>query len=260
MFKLVSTAYEASAGKILKDAESQTHHLADRGELVSFLRKFQDAEVVDEDVLARVMIQGNKMDIEVRLDSGQLYLYDRNDPNRQGIPVMPEDIIPDQNDGDQGEREEGREELKVSRKNATARNLKLLGVAVLITLVIQVVFFLNSGENLLGEIKVTALPQEEAKQWIQDLSGFFIGGSAENKFGIILESDGSYTFYENFAGSKWDRVEEGGFQVVKEGNQLGVQLGDTDLLMINSRESLDYYGFELKRNHLPEALAEEENL
>lgn len=252
MFQLVVTAYDPVEGVIDGSVDTQTLSVANEQELVAFLDRFQQARRVDPDQVGRVLIKGPGTRVEVRSDAGALYLYDPNDPNRQGVPVTPQSFSTDGQPIPSAEDEDPR--VRLSEKGKTAQMLKILIVAVIVTLMIQgTLFFSARDASPLGEDRVRPLPESAAQAMMADIAGFYVGGDERNPLAVRLTADGGFQFFERAGEDRWAPGETGRARPVRLNGERAVVLDNEQVMLVLSAEVMDLYGFTLERQPtLPE--------
>lgn len=251
------TGFDPDRGLIGPEVESSNKSCRTEQEVEALLRRYLESDVEDDEFEPRVVIQGKGEDLEIRRHGSKLYLYDRNDRNRQGIEVGPTlfSVATDSEDGMIPEEQE--KPLQLSRNKSGSRIWIVIFISVLITAGIQALIFFNSQNNLYQEAEFSPLSPAKAGNLVQSWNGFFTGGFEDQQLGIHLLEDSRFVVYSSIDQGPWEILESGSFDVVSTGSLEGFQFESGVFVALLETGNLDYYGIPLNKMPVPGNLSPE---
>lgn len=257
MYLVVITGLDSENGKIRAGLDSVSKNLDSEEELDRLLHILLEAEIEDYEVTAKLFVQGNGQQVEVLRDGSRLVLNDRNDPNRQGIPVQPNFFSGSGEGEESADPEEDSDTAPVKVKSKSSLWPVIL-VAIALTVVIQILLLRQSAPEIVAGAPPKEVSAAEFNGWLDSWQGFYLVDFGADTLAVHLQTEGSYQLFRKSGPREdWELFESGTLSGVRSRNTRGFLLNDELYLAMTGDNQLDYYGFIMDRVPLPADLNDE---
>ncbi len=257
MYLVVMTGLDPDAGKIRAGLDSVSKSIESGDALDDILKILLEAEIIDDEVTAKLLIQGNGQQVEIFREGDGLILNDRNNPNRQGVPVQPGYFHGDGETSANEPFESDSTDPPVKAKSKSSLWPVLL-VSVALTAVVQVFLLRQSAPALVASAPPSEVTEPVLNSWIESWQGFYLVDFDVDSLALLLQPDRTYHLFRKTGPQEnWEQLESGTITGVRSRNTTGFLLNGDLYLAMTGQNQLDYYGFLMNRSTIPPGLKDE---